>query len=320
VNAVKPTTSGILILSLTTACACRCAFCGLPDSRPHTVLPRDVLIAALDGPPAGTSWQEVNLTGGDPLVIPAARALFPEILARRHRFARLSVSSAGIPAERALAGLRALAGQVPIDLYVSLDGVGDLHGRIRGRRDAFEQVDRFLLAARDLDGVRVAFSCVVNRLNADHLDEVADHATARRLPISYALVNSSDHYINSEPLYGDVALTAAQVPLVADFLKRRSGQRLDEDLQRVLRGGRRDLPCRLLRNGVLVTSDGTVAICGTSRRMTLGRLLPGQPATLAWHELLARRPALLASGVSAVCGTCTTNCYAWRKSDEPVPA
>jgi MoaA/NifB/PqqE/SkfB family radical SAM enzyme len=307
---------GILILSLASACGCDCVFCGLPDSKPHTVLPRETLIGALEDAPGGR-WREVNLTGGDPLVIPAARALFAEVLARRDRFEELSVSTAGVPAKPALAGLRALAGQVPLSVYVSLDGVGPLHDRVRGRLGAFREVEAFLAEARQAPAVKIALTCVINRLNVDGLDELADYAAERGLPISYALVNSSDHYIRSLPMYGDVSLTPEQQELATDFLLRRSSQRLDEDLRRVLDGGRRELPCRLLHDGVLVTSDGEAAICGTSRRMVLGRLVPGDPDA-SLRAALERRPELLDAGAGEVCGTCTTNCYAWRKSDAAV--
>lgn len=315
-------TGGILIASLASACGCDCVFCGLPDSRPHTVLPAAALAAALERPPGGAlRWEEVNLTGGDPLVIPAARRLFAEVAARRDRFERLSVSTAGVPAGPALSGLARLTEVLeglPLDVYVSLDGVGEVHDRVRRRPGAFTEVSRFLAEARR-PGVRIALTCVINRLNVTDLDDVADHAEALDLPISYAVVNRSDHYINSLPRFLDVSLDPAQSALAADFLTRRSTQRLDTDLRRVLRGEPRRLPCRLLHQGVLLTSDGTTAICGTSQRMVLSDALPADGTAAAWDAALRRRPELLAAGAAETCQTCTTNCFAWRRSDGPVP-
>ena len=156
----RATPKGILILSIVSACGCNCVFCGLPDSRPHTVLSRSSLVTALEGAETGC-WQEVNITGGDPLVIPAARRLFPERLARRDRFARLSVSTAGVPATAALAGLDALTGMPALDIYVSLDGVGRLHDRVRRREGAFAEVSAFLAAARLREGVTIALSLAI---------------------------------------------------------------------------------------------------------------------------------------------------------------
>ncbi|GAA3438052.1 hypothetical protein [Kutzneria kofuensis] len=140
--------------------------------------------------------------------------------------------------------------------------------------------------------------------------------------MSYAVVNRSDHYINSLPLYQDVSLDAEQSARAVDFLTRRSRQRLDTDLRRVLRGEPRELPCRLLHKGVLLTSDGATAICGTSQRMVLAEKLPSDGAELApaWTAALDRRPQLLAAGAGQTCQTCTTNCFAWRTSDGPVPS
>lgn len=308
--------AGILILSLASACGCNCVFCGLPDSRPHTVMTRPVLVRALEGAPHGGPWLEVNITGGDPLVIPAARRLFSDLLARRDRFARLSVSTAGVPAAPALAGLDLLGDLPQFDLYVSVDGVGELHDQIRRRPGAFAEVTTFLREAQGRGGIDIALTCVINRLNVDHLDSLADYAEDAGFPISYAIVNSSDHYIRSLPLYDDVSLLPGQVDRAIDFLDRRSSQRLNEDLRSVLRGGERRLPCRLLPSGFMVTSDGAVSICGTSQRMILGTMAP--PSGAGWNAAVARRPLLLADGASEVCARCTSNCYAWRNSDDAV--
>ena len=158
---------------------------------------------------------------------------------------------------------------------------------------------------------------MINRLNIDHLDAVADYAEAASLPISYAIVSSSDHYISSEPRYEAVRLLPRQTELAVAFLDRRSSQRLDEDLRSVLRGGARKLPCRLLHDGVLVTSDGAAAICGTSQRMVLVPEVGGDDVAASWRAALHRRDHLLSAGVANVCRSCTSNCYAWRKSDGP---
>jgi MoaA/NifB/PqqE/SkfB family radical SAM enzyme len=282
------------------------------------VLKPSVLAAAVEGHPARGPWQEVNLTGGDPLAIPAARALFPELVSRREHFGRLSVSTAGIPARAALDGLKELAVPFPlVEVYVSLDGVGPVHDRVRRRPGAFAEAEAFLRGAKQY-GLKTALTCVINRLNVHALDDVADYAEHARLPISYALVNRSDHYINSLPLYDQVSLSPDESAIAADFLRRRSRQRLDEDLLRVLRGGRRHLPCRLLRQGLLVTSDGTVSICGTSLQMVLGRCSGSADASASWRDAVARRGLRLADGVASVCQGCTTNCYAWRRTDEPI--
>jgi MoaA/NifB/PqqE/SkfB family radical SAM enzyme len=312
---------GILILSLDSACGCDCVFCGLPLIRPHTTLSASALVAALEGAPNGGRWEEVNLTGGDPLVMPSARRLFPLILERRGSFERLSVSTAGVPAKAALTGLDALDQGDPLEVYVSLDGVGEVHDRVRRRPGAFVEATAFLEEARRRDHLSIALTCVINFHNVDHLDELADYAEANRWPISYAVVNDSDHYINSVSLYPRVELTVDQKSRAIDFLTRRSRQRLDSDLRAMLRGEQRQLPCRLLHKGALVTSDGAVSICGTSQAMILAERLPEDEAQArgAWGVALGRRSDLLARGASKTCQTCTTNCFAWRNSDGPVP-
>jgi MoaA/NifB/PqqE/SkfB family radical SAM enzyme len=304
-----------LILSLTNACGCRCVFCGLPDAPARPLLSRSLLIAALENAPSGR-WDEVNITGGDPLVMPLAFSLFPELHERRARFRSLSISSAGIPAAAATAGLDAFDDGGPFAIYVSVDGVGALHDDIRRRPGGFVEVQKFLDALRRRPNITVALSCVINRLNVDRLDELADWSADEKLPISYAIINKSNHYIRSEPLYDGVKLSPAEADRAVDFLRRRSRQLLNDDLIRVMNGGRRELPCRLLHQGFLITPDGTVSICGTSDTMILGRVAANADSVSDWRATGERRSAVLANGARTTCDSCTTNCYAWRHSDD----
>jgi hypothetical protein len=98
----------------------------------------------------------------------------------------------GIPAKAALKGLEKLIAEIgTLILYVSLDGVGPIHDLIRGRKGAFGEVMAFCEGARQITQ-RVYLHCVINRINVDVLDEVADYAENTGLPIVYGLVNSSD--------------------------------------------------------------------------------------------------------------------------------
>ena len=308
--------SGILILALTNACSCDCVFCDLPSAPPKVTISRDLLIAALENPPGARRWEEVNLTGGDPLVVPAAGRLIAAVVERSDRFAMLSLCSAGVPSRAALAGLDRIPEDVALELYVSLDGVGAVHDRIRGRAGAFEEVMAFLRVASARPRTRVALNCVVNALNVEGLDDVADLAERLCLPIGYSVVADTDHCIASRPLYHSVRLGRAGARTAAEFLDRRSRHPFDGDLKRLLGGGLRRVPCRLLQEGFLITPDGSVAVCGADRRMILATVDREADALRGWRGAVEVRHRTLAEAVAAApCARCTTNCYAWRTAD-----
>lgn len=296
---------GILIVSMATQCACRCVFCGLPDTEQHSVIAPTTLALAVEGHTPNQPWTEVNLTGGDPLILPSARALFQILATKRPHFCRVSVCTAGIPAGKALDGLEALLRLIPdVIVYISLDGVGPVHDRVRGRAGAFNECDRFVTEARR-QTARVFLHCVINSWNVQHLDDVADYADARSLQVAYAFINISDHYINNAHLNLPQHLTGDEIDTASDFLSRRSPGYLYDDLIGAMRGLPRPVPCRLLTEGVLLTSDGVMAICGSDTRMILGTLTQQPHATReSWDQLVANRPRIIGDHAADVCKRC----------------
>lgn len=80
----------------------------------------------------------VRLTGGEPFV----RKDFAEIAAlaqRRLRPAVLHVTSNGFLTDRIVAFCEQRPREIPLQLLVSIDGVGAKHDEVRGRRDAWDQ-------------------------------------------------------------------------------------------------------------------------------------------------------------------------------------
>jgi MoaA/NifB/PqqE/SkfB family radical SAM enzyme len=80
----------------------------------------------------------VRLTGGEPFV----RVDFAEIAALAERWLDpvvLHVTSNGFLTDRIVRFCESRSRKVPLSLLVSIDGVGDKHNQVRGRRDAWEQ-------------------------------------------------------------------------------------------------------------------------------------------------------------------------------------
>jgi 23S rRNA (adenine2503-C2)-methyltransferase len=296
----------VLLLSLASACGCDCVFCGLPQSERHTVLDRRALVAAIEGHPRGQPWEELNLTGGEPLLVPEVRPLFSELGRLRDHFESVSLCTSGIPAKATLAGLRALVDAVgSIGLYVSLDGVKDVHDRARGRIGAFAEVEAFLAEAPSLVS-KLTVHCVIHKGNVSELDSLTDYCNERGHPLVFGLANSSDHYISNQHKVGAMGLTSEDVGPIVEFFERRGITQYDRNILGTLAGTPRRQPCRLLQEGILLTSGGDVAVCGTSSSLKLGKLASVAPDG-DWIAALARRDGVLSAARSA-CDTCT---YTW---------
>jgi Fe-coproporphyrin III synthase len=118
----------------------------------------------------------VRLTGGEPFV----RTDFAQIAGLAERYlqpAFLHITSNGFLTERIVRFCELRSHKVPLSLLISIDGVGDKHNQVRGRRDAWEQsmaTIRALGPRQSELGIRLA----VNQTVVDA--ESARHYTALR--------------------------------------------------------------------------------------------------------------------------------------------
>ena len=118
------------IVAVTDRCNARCRMCDIWKKGRTEEMPAE----AYERLPA--SLREINVTGGEPLlrndlgeVIEAMRGRCPQ--------ARIVLSTNGLLPDK----LQALLGRVKdIAVRISVDGIGDLHDRIRGIGGAYEHL------------------------------------------------------------------------------------------------------------------------------------------------------------------------------------
>lgn len=141
----------------------------------------------------------MNMTGGEPFL----RADVPEIIEtfyRNNRLRALLIPTNGTVQERTLESVRGILSRCPeltLAVDVSIDGLGELHDRIRGAPGGFEKTVGTYRALRELKAqeprlqIGVIIACM--RSNQDSLDAVYDFARDELRPdsISVALVRGS---------------------------------------------------------------------------------------------------------------------------------
>ena len=191
---------------LTSACNCECLMCPQPP-QPHSPEHFAISQAVLKLVDPGYSG-EVCLTGGEPTLLgdkfisflgQCAQTL-PEayviVLTNGKRFADFEFAS-----QVASLGLRQL--MICVSFHADVD---ELHDRIAGGEGSFVLTQRGLHNLAKL-GQRIEIRCVVNRLNADRLAEIAwhiyrnypfaDHVTFMALEMTgYAVKNKDEVWVD----------------------------------------------------------------------------------------------------------------------------
>jgi MoaA/NifB/PqqE/SkfB family radical SAM enzyme len=283
------------IIAVTYRCNARCSMCDIWKKGPTPEMsPKDYLRL----PP---SLKEINVTGGEPLL---RDDLADVILAMKERCprARIVLSTNGLLPDR-LGNVLRRVGEIAV--RVSLDGIGDLHNSIRGRRDAFERAVESLRLAR-VQGVRdVGVCATMSRHNAGVVKDVQDFALRERVQFTCTVAHSSPVFFGDkreEAPDRDRALPDIEAIKARLFLSRHPRDWFKAyfvgGLADVVRGEPRPVRCRAGSDFFYLDPEGRVYPCHILSK-SMGSLLE-KP-----FDVLAREsPALMASA-----GTCANMCW-----------
>jgi len=132
----------LLTYTVTFTCNARCVMCDSWQKPAQDELtPAEIERIAADLPP----MDAVRLTGGEPFVRRDLTEI-AHVLANAVRPALLHVTTNGFLTDRIVAFCEARPRRIPLNLLVSIDGVGAAHDAIRGRRGAFRDAMRTIEA------------------------------------------------------------------------------------------------------------------------------------------------------------------------------
>jgi MoaA/NifB/PqqE/SkfB family radical SAM enzyme len=132
----------LLTYTVTFACNARCVMCDSwqkPAQEELTIAEVERIAAEL--PPLDA----VRLTGGEPFVRRDLTEI-AHVLTNAVRPALLHVTTNGFLTDRIVAFCESRPRRIPLNLLVSIDGVGDAHDAIRGRSGAFRKAMRTIEA------------------------------------------------------------------------------------------------------------------------------------------------------------------------------
>ena len=275
----------LLVQFVTSRCDCRCAHCfdwqhRGPDAEATDLSADELTRIARSLPPL----YFVILTGGEPFL----RKDFPQIARAYARHARPRVlaipTNGGRPAairEAVAEILSELPPAVSLSINVSLDAVGELHDKIRGRPGQFERATETIrvlqadarrdprlsvgvvtvISARNQDSAMEVMSYVLDDLDlpiwAPFLvrGEPRDPAVAQVCLERYEEVaRALEERIRQRRYPGYTGFLGARLNTAKNVVRR-------ETILRTAREGRRVVPCSAGRQAAVVYADGSVYAC-----------------------------------------------------------
>jgi MoaA/NifB/PqqE/SkfB family radical SAM enzyme len=312
----------VAVVPVTYLCNAHCDMCALGDLRQVGRLSDDELVALFADESISGTLRAINFTGGEPTL----RKDLPNLVARLvdacPRLESFSLNSNGMLRtsakiiEQVLDVARSRGKK--LYLFISLDGVGELHDEIRGVRGAFASVCRTLDALQALEVPRtqlgMGVSATATRKNIDHLDDVLQFAVQRDLMVSFTFPMSTDVYMNNLDRLDRFESDRELVERFTDFLDTLEAypQHVSpplsfyRSLQATLRGQPREAPCIFQRGGFFLEPNGNVLPCWRSSELLFGSVAEQSFAEIWDGE---RRRTVIATIEEKFCRTCPSPCY-----------
>jgi MoaA/NifB/PqqE/SkfB family radical SAM enzyme len=321
----RPFLPATLVIYVTYRCNSRCLMCGIwqrrgPDDASGELSPQE-----LDQILAGrlfTNIRHLNINGGEPSLRSDLPHLVRVAVDRLPRLQWITMSSNGLLPER-LAPLVKRIGQICaqekilFSLGMSVHGLDQVSDRVFGIEGAFARQLESLAALQDMaldDGYHLSLHCVVTAANVSHLQALRRWSQEQGLPISFALGEVRDRFLNLEKA-DEVRLDAGQRGQLVRFLRELSREKalLNPSAYRYHHladmlefGHERTMACHYSLGGVILGSQGELYYCPHSRSLGHCR---NQPAYDVYYdpENLDYRRSQLVEGECLHCPPYTFN-------------
>jgi MoaA/NifB/PqqE/SkfB family radical SAM enzyme len=246
------------VIAVTNRCNARCVMCDIWKQEPGEELRPE------EYQKLPSSLRQINLTGGEPL-LRTDLAQVVRCMCRACPKARIVLSTNGLLPDRLA---RLLAETENLAVRVSLDGIGDLHNRIRGIDTAYQRALESLKVCKKAGTRDVGISATMSKYNAGRIREIHDLARRQGVEFTFTVAHSSSFFFGDqrdrEP-HGQEAM--------ADLTEMRSRlfdswQVKDwfrayfvEGLIAVIRGSPRPIRCRAGRDFFYLDAAGNLYPC-----------------------------------------------------------
>lgn len=176
------------VLAVTYKCNARCKMCNIWKSKPQReLLPEEFKTLS-------PNLRTINISGGEPFL----RDDLPEIIRvinKTCNFPRMVISTNGLLPEKIKNMMIEIQKQSKkIGVGISVDGVGDMHDKIRGVRGAYEKALHTIenmksIGIRDL---RIGFT--ISDINVEHLKDVYDLSSELGIEFTCSVAQNSEHH------------------------------------------------------------------------------------------------------------------------------
>lgn len=309
----------IVVLFTSYRCNARCVMCyAWQKQKLYPELSVEDIRRIFSDKLLSTSVEIVNLTGGEPTLRPELVDTIDTLAATCVHLKRIDISTNGINTEQVVDKVEQvlallLPRKINLSVCVSVDGVSEVHDRVRGTPGAFLRIDRTIDELKDLLRLYPTFglglNLTINKNNYLHLKEAFEYSLYKALGMNFTLAALSEIGVESIPVQDNFELTAESKKEVVKFiefllLKNNIDLNYARFLLEWLSSGKRQGPCAFRKGeSLLCEPNGLMYLCGNFHEFLLGNVLKEE-----FRALFLKRKNFSADYAKR-CAQCNSNCY-----------
>lgn len=129
--------------------------------------------------PLFSNLKHVGVSGGEPTMRKDLPEIFRILVQKRPRIKGTGIITNAFQKDKVIDRILASAeickeAGMPFNVMISLDGIGEVHNRIRGREGIFESAVEAIRYFRDNTDIPISIGCTITKDNVWHVDEVLD--------------------------------------------------------------------------------------------------------------------------------------------------
>ena len=270
---ISPEKPKILSYLITNQCNSHCITCSVWKDKNETTISSEKLENSLKSE-LFSEIEHVGISGGEPSLFNGLTEHVTIILNSFSHLKSLSITTNCINADYWINNLQTIFNlccerQVYFQMNYSMDGIGQLHDRIRGTKGNFEQLEKVIKYTLHIK-IPFQLHCTINKYNVYHVNRVLSYARDNKADIIFRLASPISRLDNGRQL-DKIALSTKEKSFFCDFLRsdllhastKSPGRKLFylKLADQLLGNGERIAPCYFKQEGVVLESNGNLSYC-----------------------------------------------------------
>lgn len=310
----------VVILPLTYNCNARCKMCDIWKQKDNLELEYDELEKLFSDGLITSSLKSVNLTGGEPLLRKNLLAIVELIARKCEKLEIITINTNGFFSDKyyliieQITEIKKKYRDFKLNFYLSLDGIGEDHDKVRGIPGFFEHLEKTLEIFESLKEkfeFEYSLNFTISKVNYKEMDSVYNYAINRNIPIDFTYGMESRVYFGNEENTNIGMTTQEEKDYVSSTLKRYMSEghltysrAYYRNLIKMIAGDERRIGCIFADEGLFIHPSGNVYRCWAYDEL-MGNIKENTISDIWKINCTAEQ----LENIKNKCRNCYNNCY-----------